>query len=181
MEAKESTSVMTAQAQEGSFQSTAPFFRVSPVKFLVLSVTTLSLYELYWFYKNWQLIRERERTDVSPAARAIFAFFFCYQVFRRIRAYPAQGARNESLAAGALASGWIVTTLLWKLPDPYWLVCFGAVLFMLPVQLAAERVNNAVAPSSKPNDRFSVIDWVIVAVGGVLFTLAVIGTFVGDK
>lgn len=159
----------------------APFFRVSTTKFLVLSLTTLSLYELYWFYKNWQLIRAREGTDISPAARTLFAFFFCYQAFCRVRDYPAPGAKNESLAAGALAIGWIVTALLWRLPDPYGLLSLAAVVFMVPVQVAAERVNQAVAPSSDPNDRFSVINWVTVAAGGLLLTLGVVGTFATVK
>jgi hypothetical protein len=161
--------------------SPAPFFRVSTVKFVVLSVTTLSLYEVYWFYKNWQLIRNREGTNVSPAARAIFAFFFCYQAFRRVRDYPAPGVNNGSLAAGALAAGWIVTTLLWKLPDPYWLICFASVLFMLPVQVAAEHINTSVAPSSDPNSRFTVMNWITVCVGGLLLALAIVGTFMDAK
>jgi hypothetical protein len=159
----------------------APFFRVSTRKFVILSICTLSLYELYWFYKNWQLIKIRERNDISPAIRSIFAFFFCYQVFCKVRDYPANVANNNSLAAGALATGWILTTLLWKLPDPYWLICFSAVIFMVPVQMAAERVNAAAAPLSATNDRFSGINWLTILVGGVFLFLAVIGTFLGDK
>ena len=175
----QSNQIQTADRNSGS--QVPPFFPVSTTKFLLLSVCTLGLYELYWFYKNWQLIQAREGVSVSPFWRAFFAFFFCYQVFTRIRDYPTQTQRNKKLAAGALAAGWIVTTVLWKLPDPYWLTSMFAVLFMVPVQRAAATVNTEVAPESDQNHRLSAVNWITIVVGGILVLLAVIGTFMGEK
>lgn len=61
------------------------FFPASLLKLGVLSVYTVGLYEIYWFYKNWQLIRARERSNDSPFLRAFFALFFCYSCFARMR------------------------------------------------------------------------------------------------
>lgn len=33
------------------------FFTASTLKLVLMSVCTLGLYELYWFYKNWVLIK----------------------------------------------------------------------------------------------------------------------------
>ena len=42
-------------------QSNTPlYFPVSNTKLVLLSVCTLGLYEFYWFYKNWALVKERE-------------------------------------------------------------------------------------------------------------------------
>ena len=36
---------------------TAIYYPVSPGKLIALSVLTLGLYEIYWFYKHWQQIQ----------------------------------------------------------------------------------------------------------------------------
>ena len=58
--------------------------RVSPLKLGVLSILTLGLYELYWFYKNWKLARDEGGAKVRPFWRAIFAIFFAPSLFVRI-------------------------------------------------------------------------------------------------
>ena len=152
------------------------FFPVSLVKLVVLSVCTLGLYEIYWFYKNWYFVKRREKSDIIPAARSIFAFFFCYALFRRVSDSAAKTNGNRP-PAGALAAGWIVTTLLWRLPDPYWLVSFAAVLFMLPIQSAINSINAKEAPDHDRNGRFSAWNIAGVVIGGLFVILGVIGTF----
>jgi len=159
----------------------APFFPVSVTKLVVLSLCTLGLYELFWFYKNWCLVRERETSNISPFWRAVFGYFFCYAMFRRVRDYPLESLMAPTLPAGLLAAGWIVTTLLWKLPDPYWLICYLAVLFIVPVQVAARRVNETAAPGHDPNAKFTTVNWITIVVGGVLLVLIVVGSFLPES
>jgi hypothetical protein len=122
-----------------------PFFAVSLTKFAAMSVCTFGIYELYWFYKNWRLVKEREKVNISPFCRAFFAFFFCYQCFSRVRARAATVGLDHSLRTGPLAAGWIIT-VLWRLPDPYWLVSMFEFLFVLPIQALANRINSTAVP-----------------------------------
>jgi len=55
-----------------------PFYCVSTMKFSILSLATFGLYELFWFYKNWAIVRARSDRDISPFGRALFSPFFCY-------------------------------------------------------------------------------------------------------
>jgi len=51
-----------------------PFFAVTTFKYVLMFVCTFSFYQIYWFYKNWQLIKEREGfagLRISPVPRAI--------------------------------------------------------------------------------------------------------------
>lgn len=152
-----------------------PFFATSLLKLGVMSLFTLGLYELYWFYKNWQLIKRREKLDVMPFWRAFFAVFFCYSCFSHVRRYEHPAVAAGSLAAGPLAAGWIVLNVSWRLPDPYWLITFFAFLPMLPVQHRINEINNAVAPGHDPNARFTWLNWTGVAIGGVILALNMIG------
>jgi hypothetical protein len=158
----------------------APYFAVSLLKLIVMSICTFGIYELYWFYKNWKLIKDREGIDIAPFWRAFFAVFFCYQCFSRIRATAASLGLHQSLYAGPLAAGWIITNLLWKLPDQYWLISMLSFLFILPAQTLANRVNATAAPHHDPNRRFTAWNLAGVAAGGILLILAIIGTFMSD-
>lgn len=156
----------------------APFFAVSIIKLSVMSVCTFGVYEVYWFYKNWQLIKTRREPYIMPFWRAIFAVFFCYQCFSRIREYDHPTVSLSSLAAGPLATGWIVLTALWRLPAPYGLISFFAFLFLLPVQHRVNEINSAVAPDHDPNAAFSWLNWIAVAVGAILLLLTLVGAII---
>ncbi len=108
--------------------SSAPYFAVSPLKLVVMSFCTFTLYQIYWFYKNWWLVKERERSNINPAMRSVFAYFFCYSLFSKLRDTAQENHVAVTLPAGPLAALWIVVTLLSILPDPYWLVSSAAIL-----------------------------------------------------
>jgi hypothetical protein len=87
---------------------------------------------------------------------------------------------SETIPAGPLAAGWIITSLLWRLPDPYWLVSMLPFLFMLPVQALANRINATVAPRHDPNRRFTAWNWVGVVFGVIFMILIIVGMFLPD-
>lgn len=84
---------------------------------------------------------------------------------------------QPAASAGFLAAGWIITTFLWGLPDPYWVVGELAFVFVLPVQTLANRINAKIAPDHDPNRRFSAWNIVVVA---VFIILAIIGASLPD-
>jgi len=154
-----------------------PFFSVSLPKLAILGLCTLSLYEIYWFYKNWKLIRAREGSNIMPALRAFFAVFFCYSCFARIRDHGVKvGARSE-LGASGLAALWIVLGLLWRLPDPYWWISMLSVVPLLFVQAYANQVNELAVPGHDRNAKFSWLNWIAIVLGGAFLLLAFVGTF----
>jgi len=152
------------------------FFPVSVLKLVVMSICTLGLYELYWFHGNWVLIRDRESSTISPARRTLFAVLFCYPLFSRIRDFAASSQTRTRLPALPLAAGWVLLSLFSRLlPAPYTLLSLLAVVFLVPVQLAANRSNSQVAPSHKANRRLSAWNWMVVVPGGLLVLLALAG------
>jgi len=155
----------------------APFFAVSVLKFVVMTVVTLGIYELYWQYKNWKLIKDQDGRNIMPLWRAFFALFFVYALFKEVRDYdhPSNNEEKE-LPAGPLAAGWIILTLLWRLPDPYSWISFFAFLFVVPVQVRVNRINTAVDPEHDPNSRFTVWNWIGVALGVAFICLAIVGS-----
>ncbi|GBD98851.1 hypothetical protein BMS3Abin07_00879 [bacterium BMS3Abin07] len=176
-------SVSTGQDDKQSTEdiSGAPiYFAVSPLKLVMMSICTLGIYELYWFYKNWVLIKERESLDIRPFWRAFFAYFFCYSFFKKVQASAEGISLKKSISPGILATGWIVLTLLWKLPAPYWIVTYFAVIFLLPVQSLMNNINDAVAPGHDKNGKFTGWNIFGVVVGGLFFALILLSTFLPE-
>jgi hypothetical protein len=157
-----------------------PFFAVSRTKLLVLSVCTMGLYTYYWIYMNWKSVRRRTRKYFSPIRRTVFAQFFCYPLFNRIRKFSPE-VPGSRFAAGPLAAAWIVLTLVPIIPGPLGLLGLFAPVALLPVQAASNAVNQAAAPRHDPNSRFSAWNWVGVAVGGPLLLVVIVGAFLPTR
>ena len=158
--------------------STPIYFPVSLTKFVVMHFCTVGLYQIYWFHENWKLILEREQSEASPFWKTFFMFIYCYALFEKVRSSAASLKMDHFISVQVLATGWILLSTLWILPDPYGLVALLSILFLIPVQQAANRVNESLVPGHDRNERFTAWNQVAVVIGGLLFILGVIGSFV---
>jgi hypothetical protein len=154
-----------------------PLFAVGTTKVLVMSLVTLGFYQIYWFYRHWSLVRGRDRSDIMPVMRAIFAIFFVYQLFKRMREDGATYGVSESLAAGPLATAFILLQFTSRAPDPWWLIYLASCVVVTLAQQYANKVNLAAAPEHERNERFSGLNWAGIVLGGLLLFLVVVGLF----
>src|SRR5258705_7059573 len=96
---------------------TAPLFSVATHKFIVLSLCTFGIYELYWCYRNWQrLAQPNER--ISPLWRSAFAPFWSFQLFNRIRECATRECIAVDWGSKSLATVYLALNMLWRLPGP---------------------------------------------------------------
>jgi hypothetical protein len=152
------------------------FFPVSRFKLLVMSLVTLGLYQIFWFYKNWQLFKAATGTNISPFWRAVFNGLFCYSLITKIRNKAKLRGIDVNFSPFLLTVAWFGLALCARLPKPYFIVGFFSVIVLLPVQETVNELNSLAAPNHNPNDRFSVWNLLTIAVGGSLFVLAIVGT-----
>ena len=157
------------------------YFSVSMVKLVVMNFCTLGAYQYYWFYENWQLIKERESLDILPFWRTFFAVIYCFPLFGKIETTGDLLHFRQLIPSGVLAAGWILLSVLSMLPDPYWLVTFLSIVFLVPVQQQINRINEQLAPGHNPNKNFTAWNIVAIVVGGSFFILALIGIFAVGK
>ena len=155
------------------------FFSASPTKLVVMSVATFGIYEAFWFFANWQRMKKRGQR-VSPFWRTMFSIFFCYSLFKVVKETATSSGIPARFSPGFLAFGWVITTLMWRLPDPAWLVSAAAVVFLLPVQKAMTEVNEALYPGHDPNTRFTAWNIAAIACGGLTIALIAVGFFLPD-
>ncbi len=159
-----------------------PLFPVATHKFVVMSLCTFGIYELYWCYQHWDRIRVASGESMRPIWRAIFAPLWAFSLFRRIRYVAHSAGVPAGWSAGALAGCYLVLNIMWRLPDPWWLISFASVLPMIPVQRTAQRVNELHVTNSTEgrNDRYSAANVTMIVIGGLILALSVIGTFLPE-
>ena len=77
---------------------------------------------------------------------------------------------------GLLALGWTLAQLLVALPKLGWVLSYGAMFLLVPVQKTMNDVNRALYPDHDPNTRFTAWNIVGIVVGGLFLAAAIWGS-----
>ena len=165
-----------APADLASYRAT-PQFAVSLGKLIVMSLCTFGLYDLYWAYKQWDAQRKREPENLSPFWRAFFAPLWGFSLFPRLQRITATYGVPATWSGTGLAVVYLLLGMMWRLPDPYWLLSMLDVIPILIAQRSINELNAAAAPDAPRNDSYSGLNVVMIVVGGALFLLALLGAF----
>jgi len=164
------------------------YFAISPKRLALFSVLTLGIYEIYWFYKNWQAVKNTEGQKISPFWRAIFAVFFCYSLFKKVLESAKSHAYQNSYPPGWLATAYILLLVLGNglsRVESYeigfnliWLIIAIATFIpLLPVQRAINFNNKKVKSDFELRKGFSGGEVVLIVIGVIWFLLVLVGTF----
>ena len=154
------------------------FFPVSRFKLCVMSLVTFGFYEIFWFYKNWQLFKAATGRDISPFWRTVLSGIFCYFLFKEIKVCAKSYCVYPNFSPFLLTIVWIGLNMCFRLPNPYGLVSNLSVIALLPVQETVNKLNCVAAPNHNPNSRFSAWNIAAIAVGGSLTVLAIVGILI---
>jgi hypothetical protein len=150
---------------------------ISPTKFTILCMLTLGLYGLWWQYKTWRFFRQWQHTDTWPVMRALFSLFTFHELLATINRFARHtGGYTPLPNRGGLVAGYVILSLLTRLPDPFWLIHVGASGFLVP-PFRAFRDAMLEAPGyggyDQPN--FSTRQVVVLALGIAFWGLVIAG------
>jgi len=167
----------TAELHPGPRREGWPlFFPVGVGKFVLMWFCTLGWYQVYWFYMNWVIVRRRERSSISPAARTVLMPLFVYALFRRMRDERTKAGLPGALPAAAFAAVVVVLDLLVLARSPLsaaWL--FLSLLVLVPVQSRVRELHRRLDPPPPANERLTAWNWLAVVPGVVFWLLLFIG------
>lgn len=152
-----------------------PFFPVSAQKFILLSICSFGIYHAFWHYENWRRIKSNTGEDISPFWRAVFLPLYSFSMFARICNTSALEGMRVDLNPYALAAIYLLLNMTPQLPNPWWLISIASFLPMLPIQEAAQRVNQRhISPSTEAtNENYSPANMITIIVGGVFLMFLV--------
>lgn len=124
------------------------YFCVSFGKLLIMTVLTLGIYPIYWFYKNWKAIKIQENENLHPLWRAWFWGIYSYSLFKRILDSSEKQGYNDTYGAATLYVTFILGVLLTGADDDN-VILTGVVILLFPVyiiQQAIEFNNSKIKP-----------------------------------
>lgn len=171
---------------------TTEFYVVSVRKFWTLYVATLGFYELYWFWRNWKLLRDSRKLDIWPIPRSLFSIFFAHALNREIDAALTKARVVHTWSASSVATNYVVFTLISRLADrlagrsigsPYVDLISLACLAPLGYSMfQTQRAANAASadPDGTTNHRLTGANWGWIAFGTLLWLLTLVGILIPE-
>jgi len=161
------------------------FLSLSATRLILMGVATMGIFSLYWFFKNWKFLKQRDKLNIMPFWRSIFGIFFLYDLLSKIRDDRELSQWSQArYATGWLTAGWIITTLIanWMTNAEVvgWIAFMGillaslTILFLLPAQQHIVKVNSrrGVNPVFSA---WSLGQWGFLGAGALLWALVGIG------
>ena len=88
------------------------YYVVSNKKFLLLYISTLGLYGIYWFYKNWSQYNKSTGDSVWPVMRCIFSIFFTHSLFRNVASSLRGNSITYSWSPEILANVYVISSIV---------------------------------------------------------------------
>jgi len=163
-------------------QANPLFLHISPVRLILMSIVSFSLYEAYWIYKNWRYVKERDNLDIRPFWRGVFGIFFCHSLLHRIHEdKEARAVTVPTFSPGALATGWVVllisANLISQAPGIAATIVSAFIpsfLCLVPVQNYVNSVSERRSPSQSYY-RWSSGHIVCLVLGIIVWALLLIG------
>ena len=160
------------------------FYIVSPSKFLILQISTLGIYSIYWFYKHWQQYKTKHQEEIWPIARGIFQIFFVHALFASfyLRAKEKDASLNWSAEdkatifvlvsiAGVILSFFEtkITTILGMLPFPI------VTWILYQSQFVANQACDD--PKGEKNAQITGLNVLWIILGGVWWLFTLLGLY----
>ena len=164
------------------------YFSIPPKRLAILSILTLGIYEIFWFYKNWEAIKKAEQQKISPLGRAIFTVFYCHGFFKKVLQSAKKHGYGDSYSPGILATVYIILLLvgngLSRIEnttfglDILWLIiAISSFIPLLYIQKAINFNNSKIVQNFDRNRKFSKGEIILTIIGVIWFGLVVLGTF----
>lgn len=158
------------------------FLYISVTRLVVMSIVSCGLYEVYWIYRNWLYVKERDNLMIRPFWRGVWGIFYCHGLLRRIHEdNEARSVQMPSFSPNGLATGWVVLMLISRALDrapsigaSIIAILIPSFLCLVPVQKYVNSVTERRSPG-QPYYSWSLGHIVCLVIGIIIWALLLIG------
>lgn len=165
------------------------YYVVGPTKFYLLATLTLNIYFVYWFYRNWRLVKQREQNDSWPPMRGLFYIFFTHSLLADVDETLKTRGKTHDWAPIGIATLFVVLTITINILDrmagnsvgsPVTDIAGTALILIVPaILLQGQRAINVACddPAGETNARFTLANWAWMVPGGLIWLLLLFGLY----
>lgn len=163
------------------------FYVVGIRKFLLLSIVTMNLYFVYWFYRNFRNIKQHTGESLWPVARAIFYIFFSHSLFNRVQDKLVDNDEDFDWNPGGTAAVFVILTiassilgrLSWReIGSPTTdLIGLALVPLLAVILVRPQKAANLASgdPGARTNSGLTLANWIWIVLGAIVWLLAILG------
>lgn len=151
------------------------YYSPPTLKLASLSLVTLGLYPLYWFWQNWRAIKRETGGTQWPWARALFAPLWSFLCFSDLRDIAVSRRRELAFAPGLLAAAYFLLNLAGRLPGGLTLLSLFTFVPILPINSLLRRYHREEGLDMQRMDRFGVWHILLLVFGGIFLMLVLFG------
>ncbi|NJD76210.1 MAG: hypothetical protein FIB08_03830 [Candidatus Methanoperedens sp.] len=163
---------------------------------IILSFLSLTIYNIYWFYRNWKHLKIHKNLDISPGWRTVALFipvisiFLVYEQFKDIRDYAVQRGYKAYSSPGLLSLGYLFLNVLSLILfsgdslNPVEILAASTIIYTLSAMLliVVQKTLNEFwmneQPELKMRTNFSGGEIIVLIIGGIFWILVLIGSFI---
>ena len=184
----ETNAYQTPQADLSTADNlTAAYYVVSTKKFITLFISTLGIYAIYWFYKNWSLYKATSNSNAWPIMRGIFSIFFTHSLFKNVNQTMQSKSISYKWDHSLVATIYVVSAVFSNVSDRLSaknigspLTDFAGFIFLALMAWALYKAQIAINtacddPQGLTNSHFSPANIVWIVLGLALWVLIFIG------
>jgi hypothetical protein len=152
-----------------------------PVHLVLLSVLTLGVYEVYWFWRNWRDLRDKTGVDISPAWRTLGLFLpvvnvaMVYQQLRLVSDTAASRGLTPTYSPLLVTAAFFALAFAGNLTFA-WFVSLLNVLPLVPVQQTLNRLWQLDHPGAQLRERFAPYELAAMVAGAAATAAALLAT-----
>ena len=159
---------------------------------IVLSITTFGLYELYWFYRNWKLLKEHKGLNINPLSRTLcllIPFYSIYVIYKQFKEIKDMIGDCKIYSPVNLAlSYWFFSMLsiklAFRLPDPYSLLSFIPEILSIYILVLVQKALNCywdkIQKDLPEKVKLTRKEKIVVVIGSVLLALNIISSLISN-
>ena len=150
------------------------FYSVPVSKYIVLSIFSFGLYDIFLFAKNFILIKEQEKSKIWPIARAIFGILFFSELSRKVLKSAKANGYDGLYDPTVLAIFYFILALVSrKATGVIWIVGFLTILCIYPMIKALNYNNEKMgAPLNK---EYKAGEIITIVLGSIWWFFIIIG------
>jgi hypothetical protein len=137
-------STSSPAASQALSSAVGPAFLHIPVsRLIVMSILSCGLYEIYWIYKNWRYLKERDGMNIRPFWRGWFGVFYCHSLLKTIHQdRELTQVEQPNFSPGGLATGWVVLVIVANMVGRAPAAIASIISFVIPSFLCFVPVQN---------------------------------------
>lgn len=147
--------------------------------FVLLSILTFGLYDVYWYYKNWKYLKSYKGLEFSPVWRTVGLFIpiynliLLYNFHKDYRDLVEEEGISRAIYPGRIILVIMASFVLVRLPDPYWMLSFVSVIPLAMVQSVLNDLWDKVQPDKRRREALRVRQVMLIVIGALIWLLSI--------